>query len=350
MKLTKEDREKILKKIKELSPEYWEKRFTLIQKHRDELTDDLNNEIIYLFALVQEQINTIVESYITRYGVDGQIDYYENLKHINRSELSEIQNDISIVESELKLEGLEFDKDIQRQIKSLNTRTRRIDALKLRIRTKVFYLYSVINQRMFDLMEEITDDSYYRSQYEIFKAAGYGKDDEDLKLLTLASILQETWRSTGETFDDAVWRYGRSFSGELNNVIGRFLSMGKITSTDLDEALTKIFRTKKNELKRNMVTDSTFFGTRGTQESYITLEVLECIYTAILDEKTCETCGEMDGNTIPVEDIIPWENSPPIHNYCRCVLTPIVTAINWLTGDVYEVEDDYDEWYTNHIE
>ena len=350
MRLSKEQREKILKKIRNLDNDYWEKRFTLIQEHRDNLTDDLNNEIIYLFGLIEEQINTLVESYLTRYGVDGQMDFYGNLITLKRNELSEIKNDISITEEQLKVEGLEFDRDIQNQIKGLSTKTRRIDGLKLRIRAKIFYLYSVMNKRISDLMVEITDDAYYRSQYEIFNAAGYGKEDDDLKLLTLATILSETWRQTGETFDDAIWRYGRSFAGELNSLVGRLLSMEKLDSIEIRTQLEKIFRSKRNELRRNIITDSTFFSTRGTQESYITLEILECIYTAILDEKTCETCGELDGTVIPVEDVIPWENSPPIHNYCRCVLTPIITAINWLTGEVYEIEDSYDEWYSEHIE
>ncbi len=350
MRLSKKEKENILNKIKELTPEYWEKQFTKIQQHRDELVDDLNNEIIYLFSLIQEQIQTLVDSYVARYGVDGQMDFYANLIALTKQEISEIKNDINTIQLQLEVEGLEFDKDIQNQIENLNTRTRRIDGLKLRIRTKIFYLYSVLNKHVYDLMEETVDDAYYRSQYEVFKAAGYGKDDEDLKLLTLATILSETWRSTGETFDDAVWRYGRSFAGELNNLVGRLVSMERTDSQTVALELERMFKTKRNELRRSIITDSTYFGTRGTQENYTTLEILECIYTAILDEKTCETCGELDGNVIPVEDVIPWENAPPIHHHCRCVLTPIITAINWLTGDVYEIENTYDIWYSEHIE
>lgn len=345
MRLSKKQQQEILEKIKKLPQTYWEKRFEKIQANHDEATEDLMNEIKYLFSLTQEQILTLIAAYIAKYGEDNEVDYYQNLIPITRSELREIKDDLDILTAQLILEGLDFDKDIKKQIKDLSTKTTRIDGMKLRIRAKVFYLYSIVNKRVYDYMGSTAEDSYYRSVYEVYKAAGYGKERKDLEDLTLATLLAEVWRSTGETFDDAIWRYGRSFGGELNNLFGRLIATPKIDVSDVQAQLLKKFKTKQNELNRNIITDTTFFETRGFQEGYVTLEVNEVIYTAIQDEKTCETCGSLDGTVIPVDSIVPFENAPPIHSNCRCVLVGVITAVNWLTGEVHEIEDTFDEWY-----
>lgn len=323
MKLSKKKLDEILERLNSFDDEYWEKRFESIQTEHDKKTDELIDEMLYLFSLTQEQILTLIAAYITKYGFDNEIDYYENLKKINRSELREAKGDLDIVQAQLDLEGLEFDKDIQKQIKDLSTKTTRLDTLKLRIRAKVFYLYSVLNKRIYQHMEDITEDSYYRSTYEVYKAAGYGTETKELEELTLATLLAQAWRSTGETFDDAIWRYGRSFGGELNHLFGKLITQ-KVFIDEVDTNIDKLFRSKQNELKRNVITDSTFFETQGNSESFTTLDIEECVYRAILDDRTCETCSAMDGTVIPVDNIIPWENAPPIHN--NCVLPDTVIA------------------------
>lgn len=348
MRLSKKKRDEVLKKIKALDNKYWEKRFEKIQTDHDKDAEDLINEIAYLFSLTQEQVLTIIAAYITRYGFDNEIDYYQNLKKINRSELTEAKADLEIIQSQLDIEGLEFDKDIQNQIKALSTKTTRIDTLKLRIRSKIFYLYNVVNKRVYEFMEETIDDSYYRSTYEVYRAAGYGSDTKVLEEYTIAALLAQSWRSTEETFDSAIWRYGRSFGGELNSLFGKHL-LSQIFIDEVDFDVSKMFTSKENELKRNIITDQTFFETLGNKESFTNLDVEECIYTAVLDERTCSTCGELDGTIIPVDSIASWENAPPIHPWCRCTLTPIVDKTDFLSGDVYKIEDNYDDWYKKHI-
>ena len=68
-------------------------------------------------------------------------------------------------------------------------------------------------------------------------------------------------------------------------------------------------------------------------------------YSAVLDRRTCPTCGQLDGAVVEAEEYgaTPWH--PPIHMNCRCIwvaigtkqveapaVTGIPDVINGLTG------------------
>jgi SPP1 gp7 family putative phage head morphogenesis protein len=49
-------------------------------------------------------------------------------------------------------------------------------------------------------------------------------------------------------------------------------------------------------------------------------------YSAILDDRTTETCRYLDGKTIPIDDPQVSELSPPNHWNCRSILVPITAT------------------------
>ena len=46
-------------------------------------------------------------------------------------------------------------------------------------------------------------------------------------------------------------------------------------------------------------------------------------YSAILDDKTCDLCAELDGATFEIDDPDSDEYNPPEHASCRCIIIPI---------------------------
>lgn len=349
MKASELDKEKIIEKIKALPESYWNERFKALSDNREEKLTDLEAEIVYLFDLTRTQLMDLIETYIAKYAVDGQVNYDVARKKLTRLEVKELQTYVSTIESDMEKEDLSFDKDLATQIKNINTKTDRETALELKIRTKLSYLYNVINKRVYENLGEVTEDFYYHTIYEVIKASGYDSDKiDDLELLTLATLMAESWRSTGETFDDAIWRYGRSFMADLVNTYKKNAFAG-MSDEEITTALEKLFGSKYRELERSIETDMTYFSTLGEREAFTSLEVEEVVFTAILDNRTSVFCQEADGNIIPVEEIEPWVNAPPLHHYCRSWLTPIVNKVNWLTGEVYKVDGNFDGWYKKHF-
>lgn len=342
MKASELDKAELIKKVTSLPKDYWLKRFKRLMQDREKKLDDVEAELLYLFMLTQAEVLDLVESFIGRFNETTQND------RISRSELMVLKKYLSDISDEMDKEKISFDKDIERQIKNVNTRTTQLQALTLKVKAKLSYFYGVVNKRFNTHFSEITEDFYYRTIYEVVRAVGYDSDGiTDLELLTLSELLSQTYRATGETFDDVVWRIGRVFNFDAETLLKRDLFKGEDIAI---ERLRKMFGSKFNEIQRNLETDMTFFSTLGQEKAFVSLEIEECIYTAIIDNVTSEFCLEADGNIIPVDEIEPWVNAPPLHYYCRSWLTPIVKAVNWLTGDVYEVEGDFKIWKKRHWE
>ena len=83
---------------------------------------------------------------------------------------------------------------------------------------------------------------------------------------------------------------------------------------------------------------------------------------ATLDSKTCEICGELDGNVYEVGEEITGVNMPPFHPLCRCTDVPHYAdtptkgmarvARDPGTGKTYEVPADmtYKQWHEQYVE
>lgn len=55
-------------------------------------------------------------------------------------------------------------------------------------------------------------------------------------------------------------------------------------------------------------------------ESMKRLGIKQYVVIGTLDKRTCEFCGEMDGQIFNVEDAIIGINCPPFHKDCRCTI------------------------------
>lgn len=60
-----------------------------------------------------------------------------------------------------------------------------------------------------------------------------------------------------------------------------------------------------------------------------------------LDRRTCEFCGEMDGQVFNVEDAIIGINCPPFHEDCRCGI--VGYREDWKPKRGYRVYKDKDD-------
>lgn len=340
--------EEILKKIKELPDEYWEEVYKKIDDDREVKIEDLIALLTYLFADAESAILQEIGLYYL--ANNNELDYVVNNKRITKNDIAATQTLLYGIVDELAEIGLELDKDIKLEIDNLNTRTSQLENLKVKLRTYLNNLYVRSNSEVMGLMEEVVEDLHDHTIYEVFKAAGKGSDKP--KKLTdeeLALILAMFWRSTEETFDDAIWRYGRAFIVELEQLLGQALFLN-MSENELADLISKMFRNKLNELKNLIHTDATYYSTKGEARAFEDLDIKEARFTAILDERTSDMCREADGNVIPIEDITPWENAPPLHYWCRSTMVPIIDNLDFLDGDnVYNMDNlDFDGWYDQY--
>ena len=87
----------------------------------------------------------------------------------------------------------------------------------------------------------------------------------------------------------------------------------------------------------------------GAARYYKEAGVAEYEYMAAVNERTCDTCGALDGRRFKVDDAEPGVNYPPIHPNCRCTTVEYdpEEALDWLnSGEPMPKRTPYQEWYS----
>lgn len=64
-------------------------------------------------------------------------------------------------------------------------------------------------------------------------------------------------------------------------------------------------------------------------------------------ERTCETCGALDGKRFKLSDKRDGVNFPPLHPNCRC--TTIAYDPDDNLEDLKAGELEYEEWYKKYV-
>lgn len=351
MKLTKTQIESVIDKILSLPEEYWRERFEDIDLIRQAKNDKEVANFFILAIELEEKLSDLIASYFGKYSEEDVIDFKTFTEDLTDTEKESLINSLNQNLEEAKKIGITFDRDISSEIEGLKKKDiSRLDALILRAKSEIELLYGKYEKYMTDHFVDTIEDLYYGTLYEVYHAAGYTPSKQDkLDLSVLTAILNMSWRATNETFDEVLWRYKRTFEFDIGNILKQRAYLGATFTLTTDD-INRVFNRIKNELKRLLNTDSTYFSTLAQKEGYEYLYIDKVVYTAIHDERLCSTCADLDRTEIDVDSIMSWVNAPPIHYFCRCVLIPIIVALNYLTGEVEELEgDDMAEWFDLYV-
>lgn len=346
------DTEKILETINSLPEDYWKKRYEAHDKRRVQSNYELESVILFILDECLEDIYDYIYTFYGKYAENGIVTNDVAYVKMTTKELLDLIGFFGRVLKEAGDSGIEFDTDILESMQSITSTSdlTRIAGLSMKIRARVEYCYGTIMNRSKTHMKDIIDDAYLTSIYEVFKATGYSSS-ENLNDLedNIPFLFYLTWRISGESYDDVIWRYKREMEFNLDKQIKQNSFLGYPVERLL-EMISGYFRRDNKNLKAMVETDSTFYSTLSQEQAFEDLEIEECLYCTIDDERRTEICAEADGNIIPVEDIEPWVNAPPLHYGCRSWLTPIISKVDFLTGDIEEMtDDDYETWYKENI-
>ena len=114
--------------------------------------------------------------------------------------------------------------------------------------------------------------------------------------------------------------------GKVADCEFHFISNGSVTNpillNDGVQKLAKRMDTSKSNAKRLIMTESARMENEGLLSYYQRIGAKQLIFVATLDMKTSEICRAMDGTIIPIEDAKIGLNVPPLHPYCRSVISP----------------------------
>ena len=298
-----------IKKAIESNSNYWEKRALENKLSAIENEEDYLRRISGIYDHANKQIDEKLAKVYARYAKENNLTLEEAYKQLPKKMETEYKKDV--MDYVNKAKDPSYKQYLLNQ--SIMHKHSVLDQLRTEMRDVIYDIDMEETGGKF--LEKIFTDSNYRAQYSNNEEA-FAKVDKQ----KIQNLLKENW-SGGGNFSELIWKDREKLVKALDDIVMKGLATGD-NYDKMSDKLAKRMDTSKSNAKRLIMTESARMENEGLLSYYQRIGAKQLIFVATLDMKTSEICRAMDGTIIPVEDAKIGLNVPPLHPYCRSVISP----------------------------
>ena len=300
--------EEIKKAIKNNS-NYWEKRALENKLSAIENEEDYLRRISSIYDHANKQIDEKLAKVYARYAKENNLTLEEAYQQLPKKMETEYKKDV--MDYVNKAKDPSYKQYLLNQ--SIMHKHSVLDQLRTEMRDVIYDIDMEETGGKF--LEKIFTNSNYRAQYSNNEEA-FAKVDKQ----KIQNLLKENW-SGGGNFSELIWKDREKLVKALDDIVMKGLATGD-NYDKMSDKLAKRMDTSKSNAKRLIMTESARMENEGLLSYYERIGAKQLIFVATLDMKTSEICRAMDGTIIPIEDAKIGLNVPPLHPYCRSVISP----------------------------
>ena len=335
------------------SRDYWNKRMAALE------TAQLNKGVAFYHRLAEQyekaaaSVQKEIDAFYSRYATENKISLLEAKKQLKGRELKEFRWAVEeyIKKGKTLNYSAKWAKELERA--SIRYRVTRLEALKLQMQQQIEALTAYEVDEIDKLARDIYEDGYYRTAFIIQKGYGVGSSFMRLDTKAIDKIVSAPYTADGLNFSERVWGKHRP---ELIQKLNTELVQSIIRGEDPQKLINKIakhFDVAKRQAGNLIMTESAFFSSASTRDSFNELDVGKFEVVATLDGHTSETCQELDGKVFPMSEYEIGVTAPPFHVNCRTTTCPYLEdeepsyrAARDAQGNYIEVPSNmtYKEW------
>ena len=298
-----------IKKAIESNSNYWEKRALENKLSAIENEEDYLRRISSIYDHANKQIDEKLARVYARYAKENNLTLEEAYKQLPKKMETEYKKDV--MDYVNKAKDPSYKQYLLNQ--SIMHKHSVLDQLRTEMRDVIYDIDMEETGGKF--LEKIFTDSNYRAQYSNNEEA-FAKVDKQ----KIQNLLKENW-SGGGNFSELIWKDREKLVKALDDIVMKGLATGD-NYDKMSDKLAKRMDTSKSNAKRLIMTESARMENEGLLSYYQRIGAKQLIFVATLDMRTSEICRAMDGTIIPIEDAKIGLNVPPLHPYCRSVISP----------------------------
>lgn len=334
--------------------DYWQKRQEAMYKAGEMQVNQYFKRLEKAFNQTKRELQKTIEAFYFRYAEENSLSFAAAQKRLNAEELGELNNFIALAMDNIG----KYNQQVNNM--SLKARVTRYQALEMQVDAILRKLYAIDYQAESErTMQEVYEDTYYRTWYSIDQYHGFHQAFAQVEPRVVEKLLEYPFN--GAAFSSRLWKQKDHLQTQLTEAVTTMLIQGRHPST-LTKEFAKKMQSKKFDAYRLLHTESSFLMSEATHAGYKEDGVEKYEILATLDSKTCEICGELDGNVYEVGKEITGVNMPPFHPLCRCTDVPhyadtptkgmVGVARDPETGKTYMVPADmtYKQWHEQYVE
>lgn len=296
------------------SAEYWRRRES--QRRKERIADEKERAKLLqeIYRTAVDQMTREVESFFQRYARDEQITLADARRRVSLLDMKEYER-----LAKQYVESKDFSPEANRQMKlyNLTMKANRLELLRNRLGLEMVKMTN-------DTQTEISRALVERSLETFEEYAGIlGDSVRDPSALAVA-ISEEPFK--GAKWSERLW--GTNQKGLYDSVtktLENALISGK-NARQLASSLRKQYGISLYEAQRLMVTE---MARCQTEAAKLSMEVNGNEYYMVLTANAmgpCGECSDLEDQTtrdpIPVKDMEPGVNAPPLHPSCHCATAP----------------------------
>lgn len=334
--------------------DYWQKRQEAMYKAGEMQVNQYFKRLEKAFSQTKRELQKTIEAFYFRYAEENGLSFAAAQKRLNAEELGELNDFIALAMDNIG----KYNQQVNNM--SLKARVTRYQALEMQVDAILRQLYAIDYQAESEkTMQEVYEDTYYRTWYSIDQYHGFHQAFAQVEPRVVEKLLEYPFN--GAAFSSRLWKQKDHLQTQLTEAVTTMLIQGRHPST-LTKEFAKKMQSKKFDAYRLLHTESSFLMSEATHAGYKEDGVEKYEILATLDSKTCEICGELDGNVYEVGKEITGVNMPPFHPLCRCTDVPHYAdtptkgmarvARDPETGKTYMVPADmtYKQWHEQYVE
>lgn len=298
-----------IKKAIESNSNYWEKRALENKLSAIENEEDYLRRISSIYDHANKQIDEKLARVYARYAKENNLTLEEAYKQLPKKMETEYKNDV--MDYVNKAKDPSYKQYLLNQ--SIMHKHSVLDQLRTEMRDVIYDIDMEETGGKF--LEKIFTNSNYMAQYSNNEEA-FAKVDKQ----KIQNLLKENW-SGGGNFSELIWKDREKLVKALDDIVMKGLATGD-NYDKMSDKLAKRMDTSKSNAKRLIMTESARMENEGLLSYYERIGAKQLIFVATLDMKTSEICRAMDGTIIDIENAKIGLNVPPLHPYCRSVISP----------------------------
>ena len=335
------------------SKAYWVKRAVEVETYLQSQADSVKDGVIKAYERAIRNINGDIEKTFKAY-ISTDIPEKEARR------LMSIADSDKQYEELLKLYDETDDKTVKKEIlnrinaQSYGARISRLEGLK---RNVYIYFRHVANEAIKEqkkLYDSAVKTAYYTNIFDTAQGLNCGIDFSLVPQKAVDRVLSEPWH--GHNYSERIWIHNDRFIQAVGQTIEDGIISGHSVSRMTDKLIDYVKDTAPGGIRTSAETlvrsETAHFMNQGQRMAYEEIGIKQYRFVAALSELTCDTCGNLDGETFDVDKAVEGENFPPIHPRCRCVT--IMADVNLtsriardpLTDENYKVDGSmtFNEW------
>lgn len=146
-------------------------------------------------------------------------------------------------------------------------------------------------------------------------------DTKEVDKAQVDTLLKSSWH--GDNYSSRIWKDTDQLAKKLQQLftVESMTGMSELDmAREIEQYMHDAFMLNKNIARRLIRTEANRFHTQAKIQQWEKMGLKHVKYVAVLDNRTSDTCINLDGSIFALDELETGVNCPPMHPWCRSII------------------------------